>query len=71
MVYHKEYLNAYIDLLQIHDWSYDYSDDHSKLTRGFEQKSQLEAYAKDLDPTYKVWNEHAPEGFKKQIFLQD
>ena len=64
-------IDTYINLLQTHDWSYDYSDEYSKWKRGFEQKSQLEAYARDLDPTYKVWNEYAPEGFKKQIFLQD
>ena len=70
-LYNKEYLNEYINLLQTHDWSYDYSDDHNKWTRGFEQRSQLLSYAQDLDPTFKIWNEYAPSGFEQQIFIRD
>ena len=31
-------IETYINLLQTHDWSYDYSDDHSKWQRGFAER---------------------------------
>lgn len=65
MTYTNKYLGEYVKLLKSHDWSYDYSDDHSKWTRGFEQRSQLEAYARDIDPKYKIWNQFAPSGFER------
>ena len=64
-------IDTYINLLQTHDWSYDYSDDHSKWQRGFAERETLKEYAREVDPTYQIWNEYAPEGFKQKIFLLD
>lgn len=58
----KEYINA----LQSHDWFYEFSDAYNtdRWTNGHKARTQLHRAALDLDPGYKIWDEHAPDLYK-------
>ena len=57
-------LDSYINLLRTHDWSYEWSDDHSVWKRGSDERQVLRQMQTQCDEDYKIWNEHAPEGFQ-------
>lgn len=59
----EEYTNA----LKSHDWFYDFCDAYSspRWSNGHKRHIQLERAAMDLDPDHKIWNEHAPDMYKK------
>lgn len=57
----------YIERLKYHDWYYAYADDGRVYRRGAAAEEVLRALQKQLDPDYKIWNEHAPEQFKKIV----
>lgn len=60
-------LENYIDKLKYHDWYYEYSDDHRCWVKGMDERRELLLLRGELDPDYKVWNEHCPERFKCPI----
>ncbi len=45
--------------LKKHDWTYDYSDDHSVWKRGQAEQKRLEALQSRIDPTKEIWNKYA------------
>ena len=57
-------MQDYVERLKYHDWYYVYSDDSRVYRRGAEAEKALSALQKQLDPDYKIWNEHAPEQYK-------
>ena len=58
-------MEDYIYKLKTHDWYYEYSDDHSVWKRGEAEKDQLRRLQEEIDNDYKVWNEYAPDMFKR------
>lgn len=52
-------LARYERLLATHDWTYEYSDDHSVWQRGRAERAVLQALAQQLDPERKLWQEYA------------
>lgn len=59
-------IEEYKRLLRIHDWQYDYADDHSVWTRGKNEREKLVRLANDLDPDFSIWNSIAPEEFHRK-----
>lgn len=57
-------IDQYKQRLSSHDWSYEYSDDHSVWSRGRDERQRLSAQARQLDPDYTIWNSLAPEGYR-------
>ena len=64
-------LTNFINALESHDWFYNYADDHSVWTRGFDAQKRLESMAHNLvangkDPAEvaTLWNESAPKRFQ-------
>lgn len=55
---------AYVSLLQRHDWSFEFSDDHAVYQRGSNALSTLRMLRRELDADGSIWNAHAPEGHK-------
>lgn len=51
---------AYVTLLQRHDWSHEFSDDHGAYTRGREQLAELRLVQREIDPDFAIWNQHCP-----------
>lgn len=47
----------YIQLLKNHDWTYEYSDDHSQWRRGREQWAEIARLIPQVDPDRKLFNE--------------
>lgn len=58
-------MDEYKSLLSRHDWYYDYSDDHSVWTRGSNERKQLNSMQDAIDSDYKIWNEYAPDMYKR------
>jgi hypothetical protein len=54
----------YIAALQAHDWTYEFSDDHSAWQRGFNEHSRLTRLQREIDPLFALWNTHAPAGHR-------
>lgn len=52
---------AYVQLLQSHDWHYEFSDDHAVWCRGRDQRAALSKVQRELDADFAIWNQHAPE----------
>lgn len=55
-----EQRDKYIAELKAHDWSYEYSDDHTVWQRGHNAHSRLTRTQREIDPDFRIWNEHAP-----------
>lgn len=55
----------YLELLKTHDWSYEYSDDTYAYLRGKTRHNEILELAKHIDPTFALYNEHAPEDYRK------
>lgn len=56
----------YIAKLRAHDWSFEYSDSHSVWQRGRASLGELQALQCRLDSDFAIWNNYAPEGFKRE-----
>lgn len=54
---------AYIALLQAHDWHYQAADDHATYLRGRMEHQVLLAASKTLDPEKTLWNSYAPSHY--------
>lgn len=59
-------MEDYIYKLRTHDWFYEYSDDHGVWRRGSDERDQLRRLQEEIDSDYKVWNQYAPDMFKRQ-----
>ena len=58
------------NLLKSHDWTFDFSDDHSVWTRGNEERSRLRSLAltlgeHDSERVANLWNALCPMGFER------
>lgn len=60
-------MDDYITKLKRHDWSYDYSDDHSVWQRGFAERDAIRNLQKVIDPDFEVYNKYAPDGYKVKV----
>ena len=58
-------MEDYIYKLRTHDWFYEYSDDHSVWRRGSDERDVIRKLQEEIDGDYKVWNEYAPDMFKR------
>lgn len=56
---------AYSDMLQAHDWTFEFSDDHSVWRAGRQNLSVLLNLQPVLDPDLVLWNLYAPKEFCK------
>ena len=52
-------------ILSTHDWYYDYSDDNNVWNRGYAERKTLNRLQEKHDPDCKIWNEYAPEMYKR------
>ncbi|MDR0274116.1 MAG: hypothetical protein LBI48_02010 [Burkholderiaceae bacterium] len=52
--------------LAAHDWSYQWSDDHSVWERGHAERSELQAMQAAIDPGFAIWNSVAPAEYRRQ-----
>ena len=50
----------YRKLLGTHDWYYNFSDDYSVWAKGKSHASEIWGLQPDVDPDFKIYNEHAP-----------
>jgi len=55
---------AYEAALRRHDWTFEYSDDHSVYTRGRQALIALRAQQARIDPAFVIWNSIAPAGYR-------
>lgn len=62
-----EQLQAYRDALRSHDWSFEYSDDHSVWQRGRVALGEIQHLQQQLDPEFKTWNEYAPSDYQCKL----
>jgi hypothetical protein len=58
------------ELLKTHDWTFDFSDDHSVWTRGNEERERLRSLAlalgeHDAERVSNLWNALCPDGFER------
>ena len=51
----------YVDLLKMHDWSHEYSDDHQRYLNGNLKKQMIQALQPFVDRSYTIYNTHAPK----------
>ena len=58
-------MQDYVQKLKSHDWTYEYSDDHSVWQRGSAEKKELRRLADILDPKHEIWNKYDP--FAKKV----
>lgn len=56
----------YIQMLAYHDWTFEYSDDHSMWIRGKDERAELNRLQPEFDPDFKLWNDHCPKGWERQ-----
>ena len=57
-------MQDYIAKLKGHDWTYDYSDDHSVWQRGTAERNEIRRLQQILDPNFEVYNKYAPDMYK-------
>lgn len=63
-------LEALENKCRTHDWYYNYSDDHRKWSRGFDQYREINAILEKLSHSreaLEIYNKHAPERFKRPL----
>ena len=58
-------MKQYQMLLSNMDWTYEYSDDNRAYTIGVKQYTEAVRLGEEIDPSWVVWNEYAPEGSKR------
>jgi len=56
----------YRKLLKNHDWYSEYSDDHSVWEKSAVEYTQIMCMAQQIDMDYKIFNEYAPDEYKKE-----
>ena len=56
----------YRKLLKNHDWYSEYSDDHSVWEKSAVEYTQIMCMAQQIDSDYKIFNEYAPDEYKKE-----
>lgn len=61
---HKAKVTTYVSLLRTHDWQHEFGS-HESWKIGHAQRLQLEALREEIDPDCEIWNEYAPESFRK------
>jgi len=59
-------INDYRKLLKNHDWYSEYSDDHSVWEKSAVEYTQIMCMAQQIDSDYKIFNEYAPDEYKKE-----
>lgn len=57
--------DKYRKLLTGHDWYYNFSDDYSVWAKGKERSNSIFALQPDVDPDFAIYNEYAPDDFKR------
>ena len=55
-----EAMDDYIAKLKSHDWTYQYSDDHSVWQRGQKESEAISSMMKILDPDMKIYKKYSP-----------
>lgn len=63
-------LEALENKCKVHDWYYNYSDDHRVWSRGFDRYRQINALLDGLGHSreaIEVYNKYAPEQFKRPL----
>lgn len=55
-----EAMEKYVDMLKSHDWTYQYSDDHSVWQRGQAESDAISGMMKILDPDMKIYKKYSP-----------
>lgn len=58
---------AYQNLLMRHDWSYEDASDQNAWKAGKAERAALEAMQKEIDPTFGMWNEIAPQAYRAVV----
>ena len=53
-------MEEYIKLLKSHDWTYEYSDDHSVWKRGSAQADAIRRLGDKVDPDRELYKKHSP-----------
>lgn len=61
-----EQLALYQQRLRTHDWSFEYSDDHSVWQRGRAALGELQQLQKRVDPDFAIWNQFAPSDYQRK-----
>ena len=56
----------YRKLLKHHDWFSEYSDDHKVWEKASVEYTQIICMAQQIDSDYKIFNQYAPDEFKKE-----
>jgi len=56
----------YRKLLKHHDWYSEYSDDHSVWEKSAVEYTKIMCMAQQIDINYKIFNEYAPDEYKKE-----
>jgi hypothetical protein len=64
---HSKPLFDYCAALHMHDWSFEYSDDHSVWQRGRMSLGALQEMQSKVDPDFTIWNKFAPEGYRRKV----
>lgn len=58
-------LSSFYDRLNVHDWFYDYSDDHRVWARGCADRAELRAIAMSSPAHRSLYNEFSAHVFRK------
>jgi len=68
-----EGMKKYIDMLKSHDWTYQYSDDHSVWQRGSAEADEIRRLGDIVDPDRKLYKQHSPfyEAIANEYTLED
>jgi len=56
----------YRKLLKNHDWYSEYSDDHRRWEQASVEYTEIMCIAQNMDRDYKIFNEYAPDEYKKE-----
>lgn len=56
----------YRKLLKNHDWFSEYSDDHKVWEKASVEYTKIICMAQQIDSDYKIFNEYAPDEYKKE-----
>ena len=57
-------LSEYFKALQMHDWYYNYSDDHRAWEKGKNESHRLQAIAQEIPAYLKMYKDYADFMFK-------
>jgi hypothetical protein len=54
----------YREMLEAHDWFFQFSDDATVYRKGLSAESDLREAQKHIDPDYTIWNTYAPKEYQ-------